>query len=79
MIRGNSRTFASSDAAPKRHLWGLAALLLYGLAAAGDFAYHLVEYRHTGDQKIEASEVAVAYAAALFWPLDVAAMALLPR
>jgi hypothetical protein len=55
----------------------LAALVLYGLAAAGDFAYHLSEDLHTGNQAIEVSEVAVAFSAAVFWPVDVVAMALL--
>jgi hypothetical protein len=77
MIRGNSRTSGSSDdTAIHRRAW-LAALLLYGLAAGGDFAYHLIDYLRTGDQVIEFSEVAVAFSAALFWPIDLIAMALL--
>jgi len=55
----------------------LAALLLYGAAATGDFAYHLIDDLHTGDQAIEYGDVAVAFSAALFWPLDLIAMALL--
>jgi hypothetical protein len=55
----------------------LAVLLLYGLAAGADFAYHLVEDLHTGNQAIEVSEVAVAFSAALFWPIDLIAMSLL--
>ena len=59
-------------------MW-LAALVLYGLAAAGDFAYHMIEARHSGNRAVELFELPVAYSAALFWPLDLIAMALLPR
>ncbi|MBV8935625.1 MAG: hypothetical protein JO095_07460 [Alphaproteobacteria bacterium] len=55
----------------------MAALLLYGLAASGDFAFHLVENLRTGNDTIEVSEVAVAFSAALFWPADLIAMSLL--
>jgi hypothetical protein len=51
--------------------------VLYGLVAGGDFAYHLTDYLNTGDQVLEFSEVAVAFSAALFWPVDIVAMALL--
>lgn len=57
-------------------MW-LAALVLYGVAAGGDFAYHLIEDLHTGNQAIEFSEVLVAFSAAVFWPVDLIAMALL--
>jgi hypothetical protein len=60
----------------RQRLW-LAGLLLYGLAAGIDFAHHLIGDLRTGDQMIEFSEVAVAFSAALFWPVDVAAMSLL--
>ena len=77
MIRGSSRISASSDASSgSRPAW-LAALVLYGLAAGGDFAYHLIDDLRTGDRAIEASEVAVGFSAALFWPVDLIAMALL--
>jgi hypothetical protein len=77
MIRGSSRTSESSDAPSKHCSAWLAALLLYGLAACGDFAYHLIEDLHTGNQAIELSEVAVAFSAAVFWPVDLVAMSLL--
>jgi hypothetical protein len=51
--------------------------VLYGLAAGGDFAYHLIEDLHTGNQAIEFSEIAVAFSAAVFWPVDLIAMVLL--
>jgi hypothetical protein len=77
MIRGSSRTSASSDASGvQRRAW-LAALLLYGAAAGGDFAYHLIADLHTGNRAIGYPEVVVAFSAALFWPLDVIAMVLL--
>jgi hypothetical protein len=59
-----------------RRVW-LVGLSLYGLAAAGDLAYHLIDDLYTGDQMIAFSEVAVAFSAAVFWPVDIVAMALL--
>ena len=55
----------------------LAALLLYGAAAGGDFAYHLIGDLRTSDRVIAYSDVAVAFSAALFWPLDLVAKVLL--
>jgi hypothetical protein len=77
MIHGNSRIFASRERSLIRHRLWLAGLLLYGLAAGIDFADHLIDDLRTGDQIIEFSDVAVAFSAALFWPLDVIAMSLL--
>jgi hypothetical protein len=77
MIRGSSRTSASSDRLGGHRPAWLAALLLYALAAGGDFAYHLIEDLRSGNQAIEASEVTVAFSAAVFWPVDLIAMALL--
>ena len=51
--------------------------MLYGLGASADFAWHLVDDLHAGDQAIEFSEVAVAFSGALFWPIDVIAVTLL--
>jgi hypothetical protein len=77
MIRGSSKTSESSDSlAASRSAW-LPALVLYALAASGDFAYHLIEDLHTGNQAIELSEILVAFSAAVFWPVDLIAMALL--
>ncbi|HMD64453.1 MAG TPA: hypothetical protein VKF83_10840 [Stellaceae bacterium] len=53
------------------------ALVLYGLAAGGDFACHLIDDLRTGNQATEMSEVAVAFSAAVFWPVDLIAMVLL--
>ena len=62
-----------------RRAW-LIGLLLYGFAAAADFAYHLIDDLRSGNQQIEFSEIAVAFSASLFWPIDVVAMGLLsPR
>jgi hypothetical protein len=77
MTPGSSRTSAPTDPSLAHRSAWLAALLLYGFAAAGDFAYHLVEDLRTGNEAIEASEVAVAFSAALFWPADLVAMSLL--
>jgi hypothetical protein len=79
MIRGSSKTSASSEAPSGRRALSLAVLVFYGLAAAGDFAYHMIEARHGGNQAVELFELPVAFSAALFWPLDLVAMALLPR
>jgi hypothetical protein len=56
----------------------LVALVLYALGACGDLAYHLVDDLRSENEAIEFSEAAVAFSAALFWPLDLIAMALLP-
>ena len=77
MTRGSSRISASSDTLGRHCSAWLAALLFYALAAGGDFAYHLIEDLHTGNQAIEVSDVAVAFSAAVFWPVDLIAMALL--
>ena len=77
MIRGSSRTSASSEISGRRRRAWLAALLLYGAVACADFTYHLIDDLHTGNRAIEYSEVAVGFDAALFWPLDLIAMALL--
>ena len=76
MILGSSRTSGSSEVhGASRSAW--LALLLYALAAGGDFAYHLIEDLRTGNQAIEISEVPVAFSAAVFWPVDLIAMWLL--
>jgi hypothetical protein len=51
--------------------------VFYALAASGDFAYHLIEHLRSGNEAIQVSEVAVAFSAAVFWPVDLIAMALL--
>ena len=60
----------------RRRAW-LIGLLLYGLGAGIDFTYHLIDDLRSGDEAIEYSEVAVAFSAGLFWPIDIIAMALL--
>jgi hypothetical protein len=55
----------------------LAALVFYALAASGDFAYHLIEDLRTGNKALEVSQIPVAFSAAVFWPVDLIAMALL--
>ena len=51
--------------------------MFYALAASGDFAYHLIEDVRTGNDAIEVSDITVAFSAAVFWPIDLIAMALL--
>jgi hypothetical protein len=77
MTRGNSRTSESSDALGGHRAAWLAALVFYALAGGGDFAYHLIEDVRTGNDSIEVSDIAVAFSAAVFWPVDLIAMALL--
>jgi hypothetical protein len=60
----------------RRRFW-LVGLLLYGLGAGADFAYHLADNLHSGDAAIEFPEIAVAFSAGLFWPIDLVAIALL--
>jgi hypothetical protein len=59
-----------------RQAW-LAGLRLYALAAGIDFAYHLIEDLRSGDEALQFSEIVVAFSGALFWPIDVVAIALL--
>ena len=80
-IPGNSRTSASSEprrARLKRRAW-LAALVLYGVATIADMAVHLNADRHAGEDWRAPDNLAVAFAAGLFWPLDLVARALLAR
>jgi hypothetical protein len=77
MTRGSSRTSESSDTPTAHRSAWLAALLFYALAAGGDFAYHLIEDVRTGNDAIEFSDVAVAFSAAVFWPVDLISMTLL--
>ena len=77
MTRGSSRTSESSDPLGRHRAAWLAALVVYALAGGGDFAYHLIEDVRTGNDSIEVSDIAVAFSAAVFWPVDLIAMALL--
>jgi len=77
MTRGSSKTSESSDPLGGHRSAWLAALLFYALAASGDFAYHLIEDLRTGNDAIDFSDITVAFSAAVFWPVDLIAMALL--
>jgi hypothetical protein len=77
MTRGSSKTSESTDPLGGHRRASLAALVLYALAAGGDFAYHLIEDVRTGSDAIEVSDITVAFSAAVFWPIDLIAMALL--
>ena len=61
-----------------RRAW-LIGLSLYGAVACVDFAYHLIYEVYSSDRGIRYSQLPVAYAAALFWPVDIVARALLAR
>jgi hypothetical protein len=69
--------FASSDE-PRmgRRAW-LIGLWLYSGAACVDFAYHWLVDIRGADRTINYAELPVAYSAALFWPVDIVAIALL--
>ncbi|TMJ61947.1 MAG: hypothetical protein E6G83_18675 [Alphaproteobacteria bacterium] len=77
MTRGSSKTSESSDPLGGHRSAWLAAILFYALAASGDFAYHLIEDLRTGNDAIDFSDITVAFSAAVFWPIDLIAMALL--
>ena len=55
----------------------LIGLCLYGLVACIDFTYHLTWGARGPVWPIRYSELPVAFSAALFWPIDIVAMALL--
>jgi hypothetical protein len=57
----------------------LIGLSLYAAAACVDFAYHFIVDVRAADRTIKYAELPVAYSAALFWPVDIVAMALLKR
>jgi len=38
--------------------------------AAADFAYHIVNATHVGDQRLGWNDVVVGFQASLFWPVD---------
>jgi hypothetical protein len=59
-----------------RRAW-LIGLWLYSSAACVDFAYHRIDDPGSGGQTSKYAEIPVAYSAALFWPVDIVAMALL--
>jgi hypothetical protein len=62
----------------RTHRWAwLVALSLYALGAGVDVACHLADNLRNGNHEIEFSEVAVAFSAGLFWPVDIVAAALL--
>jgi len=43
---------------------------LYLAVAAADFAYHIVNAAHVGDQRLGWNDVVVGFQASLFWPVD---------
>jgi hypothetical protein len=61
-----------------RRVW-LVGLCLYAIAAAADMAVHLDADRRAGGGWLNPPNLAVAFSAALFWPLDLVAHQLLAR
>ncbi|HKM68633.1 MAG TPA: hypothetical protein VKG22_00300 [Stellaceae bacterium] len=59
-----------------RRAWRI-GLCLYAAIACVDFAYHLIYDVYSSDRGVRYSQLPVAYSAALFWPVDLVAMALL--
>jgi len=52
-------------------------LCCYAIVGAGDMAHHLIDGRPAGGGPPRLGEYAVAFAAGLFWPLDIVAQLLL--
>jgi hypothetical protein len=71
--------FESIDGTRRRQRAWLVALALYALGIGVDISRHLAADLSSGNQAIEFSEVAVAFSAGLFWPVDIVATALLGR
>jgi hypothetical protein len=61
-----------------RRFW-LAVLWLYAIAAAGDMAAHLHDDSAAGQDWRAPDNLAVAFSAGLFWPVDLVARLLLAR
>ena len=63
----------------KRRIW-LAALILYAIAGIIDGASRIAQPPVPGSRSSPAAVLAVAFCAALFWPIDIVARPLLaPR
>jgi len=61
----------------RQRIW-LAALCLYFAAGATDMSAHLLASHRKGEQ-IGPNNIPVAFAAGLFWPMDIVATILLAR
>jgi hypothetical protein len=55
------------------------AFALYGVGIAADLVLRLLAELHTGDRTIGAADLAVAFQASLFWPVDLLFRVLLAR
>ena len=62
----------------RRRLW-LVGLALYAIAAAADVAVHLRDDAQEGEDWWAPDNLAVAFSAGLFWPVDLLAQSLLNR
>ena len=72
---GSSRISASSERRGNR--LALVALSLYAIVALGDMTAHLRGDANAGRDWHDPGSLAVAFAAGLFWPVDLVAAALL--
>jgi len=70
--------FAGMTEAKSRRIW-LVGLSLYAIAAAADIAVHLNQDRQAGREWLNTANLAVAFSAGLFWPVDLVAQQLLSR
>jgi hypothetical protein len=61
-----------------RRVW-LVGLGLYAIAVAADIAVHLNQDRRAGREWLNTGNLAVAFSAGLFWPVDLIARQLLSR
>jgi hypothetical protein len=77
MTRGSSKTFASFDESIMGRRAQLIGTCLYALGGCIDFAYHLSWGAPRASMWY--SNLPVAFSAAVFWPVDLVAMALLAR
>ncbi len=62
----------------RRRVW-LLLLCLYAAAAAADFAVRSEVDRRAGRDWLAPASLAVTFSAALFWPVDLVAQAMLAR
>jgi hypothetical protein len=62
----------------RQRLWVI-AVYLYTIGIAADFAVHLGIDRHTELNSLSPANLAVAFSASLFWPIDLIGLLLFPR
>ena len=79
-IPGNSRTSGLSEARASGHRrLSKTAFFLYFLLAAADMTAHLGQDARAGRDWRQPANLAIAFSASLFWPVDLLAGVLLDR